>query len=93
LHQHAEGVLHALAQVCGAAGRQQGAQLEGGGHALLVDVGQQVLVLLAAQDDLGVVVIKVDLWGEREREREGCYVIIMYELLCMNTINVFCNAE
>jgi hypothetical protein len=50
-----------LAQVCGAAGGEQGAQSEGGGHTLLVDVCQHVLLPLGAQDDLGVVVVEVDL--------------------------------
>lgn len=62
LQQHFERVEHALAQVGGAAGCQQRAELEGLGDAVLVDVGQHVLVLLAAQDDLGVVVVKVHLW-------------------------------
>lgn len=62
LQQHIEGVLHALTQVCGAARRQQGVELEGFGDAVLVDVRQHVVLPLTAQDDLGVVVVKVDLW-------------------------------
>lgn len=62
LQQHVEGVHHALAQVAGAARRQQGAELEGFGHPLLVDVRQHVVLSLAAEDDLGVVVVEVDLW-------------------------------
>lgn len=50
-----------MAQVCGAAGGEQGAQPEGGGHTLLVDVCQHVLLPLGAQDDLSVVVVEVDL--------------------------------
>lgn len=61
LQQHVEGVLHALTQVAGAARRQQGAQVEGFGHSLLVDVRQHVLFFLAAKDDLGVIVVEVDL--------------------------------
>lgn len=68
LQQHVERVLHALAQVAGAARRQQGAQLEGFGNSLLIDVGQHVLFSLAAKDDLGVVVVEVDLW---EGKRNG----------------------
>lgn len=62
LQEHIEGVDHALTQVSGAAGRQQGAEFEGFGHPLLVDVRQHVLIFLATQDDLGVIVVKVDLW-------------------------------
>jgi len=61
LQKHVEGVHHALAQVGGAPGRQQGAEFEGFGDAVLVDVRQHVLIPLATQDDLGVVVVKVDL--------------------------------
>lgn len=61
LQEHVEGVHHALAQVGGAARCQQGAELEGFGDAVLVDVGQHVLVSLTAEDDLGVVVVEVDL--------------------------------
>lgn len=63
--QHVQGVHDALAQVAGAARRQQGAQFEGLGDSVLVDVGQHVFTSLAAQDDLGVVVVKVDLWRKR----------------------------
>ena len=66
LQKHVQGVHHAFTQVCGAARRQQGAEFEGFGDAVLVDVCQHVLIPLAAQDDLGVVVVKVDL---RRKER------------------------
>lgn len=66
LQKHVQGVHHAFMQVRGAAGRQQGAEFEGFGDAVLVDVCQHVLIPLAAQDDLGVVVVKVDL-GRQER--------------------------
>lgn len=62
LQKHVQGVHDALAQVAGAARRQQGAQFEGLGDSVLVDVCQHVFTSLAAQDDLGVVVVKVDLW-------------------------------
>lgn len=61
LQQHVEGVHHAFAQVGGAAGRQQRAEFEGFGDTILVDVRQHVLVPLATQDDLGVVMVKVNL--------------------------------
>ena len=63
LQKHVERVHHAFAQVGRAAGRQQGAEFEGFGDAVLVDVCQHVLIPLATQDDLGVVVVKVDLWS------------------------------
>lgn len=65
LQEHVKGVDHAFAQVAGAAGRQQGAQLEGFGDAVLIDIREHVLVPLAAQDDLGVVVVKIDLWRQK----------------------------
>lgn len=61
LQKHVQGVHHAFPQVSGAARRQQGAELEGFGDPVLVDVGQHVLVSLATKDDLGVVVVEVDL--------------------------------
>lgn len=67
LQQHVEGVLHAFTQVAGAARRQQGAQFEGFGHSVLVDVRQHVLFFLAAKDDLGVVVVEVDLWEGKKK--------------------------
>lgn len=66
LQEHVQGVHHALAQVSGAARRQQGAEFEGFGDAVLVDVGQHVLVSLAAEDDLGVVVVEVDLLEQEQ---------------------------
>lgn len=66
LQEHVEGVHHAFAQVGGAAGCQQGAQFEGFGDTILVDVCQYVLIPLAAQDDLGVVVVKIDLWRKKQ---------------------------
>lgn len=61
LQKHVEGVHHAFAQVGGAARRQQGAEFEGFGDAVLVYVCQHVLIPLATQDDLGVVMVKIDL--------------------------------
>lgn len=61
LQKHVEGVHHAFTQVSGTARRQQGTKLEGFGDSVLVDVRQHVLISLATQDDLGVVVVKVDL--------------------------------
>lgn len=66
LQQHVQGILQTTAQVRGAARAEQRAQLEGGGGSLLVDVRQQVFVLLCAQDELGVVVIEVHLFGDEE---------------------------
>lgn len=68
LQQHVERVLHALTQVAGAARRKQGAQFEGFGHAFLIDVRQHVLFSLAAEDDLGVVVVEVDLWESKKNK-------------------------
>lgn len=68
LQEHVEGVHHAFAQVGGAAGRQQGAEFKGFGDAVLVDVRQHVLIPLATQDDLGVVVVKVDLWRLKKKD-------------------------
>lgn len=62
LQKHVEGVHHAFPQVGGASGCQQGAEFEGFGDTVLVDVCQHVLIALATQDYLGVVVVKVDLW-------------------------------
>lgn len=62
LQKHVERVHHAFTQVGRTARLQQRAQFEGFGHAVLVDIRQQVLIPLAAQDDLGVVVVKVHLW-------------------------------
>lgn len=67
LQQHVQGILQTTAQVRGAARAEQRAQLEGGGGSLLVDVRQQVFVLLCAQDELGVVVIEVHLFGDEEK--------------------------
>lgn len=67
LQEHVEGVHHAFAQVSGAARGQQGAELKGFGDTVLVDVGQHVLVALTAKDDLGVVVVEVDLWKKTEQ--------------------------
>lgn len=61
LQKHVEGVHHTFTQVSGTSRRQQGAEFEGFGDAVLIDVGQHVLIPLATQDNLGVVVIKVDL--------------------------------
>lgn len=61
LQKHIEGVHHAFTQVSGTARRQQGAKFEGFGDAVLIDVCQHVLISLATQDDLGVVMVKVDL--------------------------------
>lgn len=61
LQKHIEGIHHALPQVSRAAGLQQGAELEGFGDAVLVNVRQHVLICLATQDDLGVIVVKVHL--------------------------------
>lgn len=62
LQEHVEGVHHAFTQVSGAARRQQGAQFEGFGDSVLIDVRKHVLIPLATQNDLCVVVIKIDLW-------------------------------
>lgn len=61
LQEHVQGVHHAFAQVSGAPRRQQGAEFEGFGDTVLVDVGQHVLVSLTAKDDFGVVMVEVDL--------------------------------
>lgn len=61
LQQHVEGVNHAFTQVRGTARRQQGAEFERFGDTVLIDVRQQILLPLAAQDDLGVVVVKIHL--------------------------------
>lgn len=62
LQKHVEGVHHAFTQVSGTASLQQGAKFEGFGDAVLIDVCQHVLIPLATQDDLGVIMVKVDLW-------------------------------
>lgn len=77
LQEHIEGVHHALTQVSGAARRQQVAEFEGFGNAVLVDVSQHVLILLTAQDDLGVVVVKVHLWRYKVR------VVILFGKNCV----------
>ncbi len=50
------------AQVRRAAGHEQGAEPQRRGHAVLVDVRQEVFLALIAQDDLGVIVVEVHLW-------------------------------
>lgn len=61
LQEHVQGVHHAFAQVSGAPQRQQGAEFEGFGDTVLVDVGQHVFISLTAKDDFGVVMVEVDL--------------------------------
>lgn len=65
LQQHVKCIVHAAAQVCRAAGHKQGAELQRGGHAVLVDVRQEVFLALIAQDDLGVIVVEVHLREKR----------------------------
>lgn len=72
LQEHVQGVDHAFAQVSGAARRQQGAEFEGFGDTVLVDVGQHVLVSLTAKDDFGVVVVEVDLQKKNSLGSFGC---------------------
>lgn len=67
LQQHVKGVDHAFSQVSGAARCQEGSKCEGFRDAVLIDVRQHVLVLLAAEDDLGVVVVKVYLWRYKKK--------------------------
>ena len=62
LQKHIERVHQTLTQVSGATGRQQGAKVEGFGDTVLVDVCQHILIPLGTQDDLGVIVVKVNLW-------------------------------
>lgn len=62
LQQHVQRVHHACTQICWTARCQQGAEFEGFGDTILVDICQYVLISLATKDDLGVVVVKVDLW-------------------------------
>ena len=62
LEKQVEGVDHAFTQVSRAARCQQVAEFEGFGDTVLIDVCQHVLISLATQDDLGVVMVKVDLW-------------------------------
>lgn len=66
LQKHVEGVHHAFTQVGGTAGRQQGAEFEGFGNTILINVCQHVLISLATQDDLGVVVVKIHLYRKKE---------------------------
>lgn len=61
LQQHVKCIVHAAAQVRRAAGNEQGAEPQRGGHAVLVDVRQEVFFTLIAQDDLGVIVVEVHL--------------------------------
>lgn len=61
LQKHVEGIHHALPQVSRAARLQQGAEFEGFGDAVFVNVCQHILLPLATQDDLGVIVVKVNL--------------------------------
>lgn len=67
LQQHVQGILQTTPQVRSAARTEQRAQLEGGGGSLFVDVRQQIFVLLCVQDELGVVVVEVDLLEDEEK--------------------------
>lgn len=71
LQQHVQGILQTTPQVRSAARTEQRAQLEGGGGSLFVDVRQQIFVLLCVQDELGVVVVEVDLL--KDEEKKFCY--------------------
>lgn len=64
LQEHVQRVLHPLLQLRRAARHQQCGQPEGGGEPVLVDVGEQVLLVLAADDDLRVVVVEIHLGEE-----------------------------
>lgn len=95
LQEHVEGVHHAFAQVGGAAGRQQGAEFKGFGDTVLVDVRQHVLIPLATQNDLGVVVVKVDLWRLKEKRFISLFSIIFWQrqsyLILPNPTPLLCN--
>lgn len=78
LKEHIEGVHQALAQVVGAARRQQGAELECFRDSFLVDVRQHVLIPLAAQDDLGVIMVKVNLWRKKYTETHSNILPLIY---------------